>query len=120
MGLGEDKNRESYILIIRSLKLFRFTSHKSTRQLLIFTIAMGVLTKPNHRAQLLFHMLGLSCLGGAIFLQLLVFIDILQRGYFMAVENNPAILSFETLLAAFSAIYFVYMYQRFIRSIKKE
>jgi hypothetical protein len=68
--------------------------------------------------QVLFHTLGLSCLGGAIFLQLLVFTDILQHGYFMAVENNPAILSFEILLTVFSAIYFVYMYQRFIRSMR--
>jgi len=68
--------------------------------------------------QVLFHTLGLSCLGGAIFLQLLVFTDILQHGYFMAVENNPAILSFEILLTVFSATYFVYMYQRFIRSMR--
>jgi hypothetical protein len=68
--------------------------------------------------QALFHTLGLSCLGGAIFLQLLVFTDILQHGYFMAVENNHAILSFEILLTIFSAIYFVYMYQRFIRSMR--
>jgi hypothetical protein len=68
--------------------------------------------------QALFHTFGLSCLGGAIFLQILVFTDILQHGYFMAVENNCAILSFEILLTAFSAIYFAYMYQRFIRSIK--
>jgi hypothetical protein len=84
---------------------------------LIFTINMGVPIKSDHRAQVLFHTLGLSCLGGAIFLQLLVFTDILQHGYFMAVENNPAILSFEILLTAFSAIYFAYMYQRFIRSM---
>lgn len=67
---------------------------------------------------MLFHTLGLSSLGGAIFLQLLVFTDILQHGYFMAVENNPAVLSFEILLTVFSAIYFVYMYQRFIRSVR--
>ncbi|MGA2309512.1 MAG: hypothetical protein ABSG57_08195 [Candidatus Bathyarchaeia archaeon] len=79
---------------------------------------MNFPTRSNHQAQVLFHTLGLSCLGGAIFLQLLVFTDILQHGYFMAVENNPAILSFEILLTFFSAIYFVYMYQRFIRSMR--
>jgi hypothetical protein len=67
---------------------------------------------------MLFHVGGLSCLGGAIFLQLLVFTDILTNGYFMAVEKNPAILSFEILLTAFSAVYFAYIYQRFIRSLR--
>lgn len=71
----------------------------------------------NHRMRVLLHSLGLSCLGGAIFLQILVFTDILQHGYFMAVENNPAILAFEIVLTAFALIYFIYMYQRFIRSI---
>jgi hypothetical protein len=75
-------------------------------------------TKQDRRAQVLFHVLGLSCLGGAIFLQVLVFTDILTNGYFMAVERNPTILSFEVLLTAFSLIYFVYIYQRFIRSIR--
>jgi hypothetical protein len=68
--------------------------------------------------RVLFHTLGLSCLGGAIFLQILVFTDILQHGYFMAMENNPAILIFEIVLTVFALIYFIYMYQRFIRSIK--
>ena len=72
----------------------------------------------NRRIRVLFHSLGLSCLGGAIFLQILVFTDILQHGYFMAVENNPAILAFEIVLTFFALIYFVYMYQRFIRSVR--
>ncbi|MCW3994215.1 MAG: hypothetical protein NWE85_06610 [Candidatus Bathyarchaeota archaeon] len=75
-------------------------------------------TTHDRRIRLLLHSLGLSSLGGAIFLQILVFTDILQHGYFMAVENNPAILTFEILLTAFALIYFIYMYQRFIRSIK--
>ena len=76
------------------------------------------MTALNRKAQVLLHSLGLSCLGGAIFLQILVFTDILQRGYFMAVENNPAILAFEIVLTAFALIYFVFMYQRFLRSIR--
>jgi hypothetical protein len=62
--------------------------------------------------------LGLSCIGGAIFLQVLVFTDIVQHGYFMAVERNPAILTLEVFLTVFSLVYFVYTYFRFIRSIK--
>ena len=75
-------------------------------------------TKLDRRMRVLFHTLGLSCLGGAIFLQILVFTDILQYGYFMAVEKNPAILTLEMLLTTFSLIYFIYIYQRFIRSIR--
>lgn len=75
-------------------------------------------TKPDNRIRVILHTLGLSCLGGAIFLQILVFTDILQNGYFMAVENNPAILLFEIVLTIFASVYFIYMYQRFIRSIK--
>jgi len=75
-------------------------------------------TKLDRRIRVFFHSLGLSCLGGAIFLQILVFMDILQHGYFTAVENNPTILIFEIVLTAFALIYFIYIYQRFIRSIK--
>ena len=81
-------------------------------------MSMKATPKLDHRIRMLFHTLGLSCLGGAIFLQILVFTDILQHGYFMAVENNPAILLFEIVLTTFAFIYFVYIYQRFIRSTK--
>ena len=67
--------------------------------------------------RVLFHTLGLSCLGGAIFLQTLVFSGILQQGYFMAIEKNLTILSFEVVLTVFAIIYFVYIYQRLIRSV---
>jgi len=47
-----------------------------------------------------------------------MFADILQHGYFMAVEQNPAILAFEVVLTGFALIYFIYIYQRLMRSIK--
>jgi hypothetical protein len=72
----------------------------------------------NRRMLVLFHSLGLSCLGGALFLEALVFSDIVQHGYFMAVERNPGILAFEIGLTAFSLAYFVYIYLRFIRSVR--
>lgn len=72
----------------------------------------------SRRMHLLFHSLGLSCLGGAIILQVLVFADISQHGYFMAVERNPVILGFEVVLTAFALAYFVYIYQAFIRSVQ--
>ncbi len=65
-----------------------------------------------------FHSFGLSCLGGAIFLQILVFSDIVSRGYFMAIEQNGLILSFEVGLTAFAAVYFIYIYQRLMKQNK--
>jgi len=70
------------------------------------------------RMRVLFHTLGLSCVGGAIFLQTLVFAGIAQQGYFMAIEQNTTILTFEVALTAFAIIYFVYIYQRLIRSVR--
>ncbi|HVP41649.1 MAG TPA: hypothetical protein VMS95_06825 [Candidatus Krumholzibacteriaceae bacterium] len=66
-----------------------------------------------------FHGLGLSCLAGAVFLQVLVFLDIGQKGYFFAVENNPLVLWTEVGFSGFTATYFGYMYLRFIRSLKR-
>jgi hypothetical protein len=72
----------------------------------------------SRRARIIFHSLGLSCVGGAIFLQILMFSDILQQGYFTAVEQNPTILTFEIALTAFTLIYFIYIYQHLIRAVK--
>lgn len=99
--------------------MYRFITHKSASLLLLFAMMMKATNpKQDRRMQTLFHTLGLSCLGGAIFLQALVFADILQRGRFTAVENNPTILAFEIGLTTFAVIYFVYMYRQFIRSVK--
>jgi hypothetical protein len=65
-----------------------------------------------------FHSFGLSCLGGAIFLQVLVFSDIVAHGYFMAIEHNAVILGLEVCLTAFAAVYFLYIYQRLMRQVK--
>jgi hypothetical protein len=79
---------------------------------------MTTLPTFSRRARALFHTLGLSCLGGAIFLQTLVFADILQHGYFMAVEQNQAVLTFEVVLTGFALVYFIYIYQRLMRSVR--
>ena len=67
---------------------------------------------------MVFHSLGLSCLGGAIFLQILVFSDILQQGYFRAVEANLGILVAELVISAFALVYFLYIYRRLIGQVK--
>lgn len=74
--------------------------------------------KLDQRLLLLVHSLGFSAIGGAIFLQILTFYDIANRGYFLAVENNKAILATELVLTAFTLVYFVYLYQRFVRSMR--
>ncbi len=66
--------------------------------------------------RLVFHSLGLSCLGGAVFLQILVFKDIVQQGYFVGIENNPIILQLEVALTVFALIYLIHLYVSKIRS----
>ena len=68
------------------------------------------------RMRLIFHSLGLSCLGGAVFLQILVFKDIVQQGYFMGIEKNPVILQLEVALTVFAVIYLVHLYISKIRA----
>ena len=77
---------------------------------------MTIDPKLNRTISLIINSLGLSCLGGAIFLQILVFSDILVQGYFRAVETNPAILMLEITLTAFTAGYFLYLYQKVIKT----
>jgi hypothetical protein len=72
----------------------------------------------NRKIWLAFHGLGLSCVGGAIFLQIIMFASILYKGYFWAVEASITILSVEIVLTAFALIYFIFIYQRIIRSVK--
>ena len=67
--------------------------------------------------RLIFHSLGLSCLGGAVFLQILVFKDIVQQGYFVGIEKNPVILQLEVALTVFAVIYLVHLYISKIRAI---
>ena len=77
---------------------------------------MTIDPKLNRTISLIINSIGLSCLGGAIFLQILVFSNILMQGYFRAVETNTSILMLEVTLTGFTAIYFLYIYQRVIRT----
>ena len=88
----------------------------STTKKLISNIQLRLNKNVSKRIQMLFNSLGFSCIGGSIFLQILVFYDIVDHGYFMAIENNPVILYFEILMTSIAVVYFVYIYQRFIRS----
>ena len=77
---------------------------------------MTIDPKLNRTISLIINSLGLSCLGGAIFLQILVFSNILMQGYFRAVEANPVILMLELTLTVFTAGYFLYLYQKVIKT----
>jgi len=76
------------------------------------------MSKAPLRLRFLFHSLGLGCISSAILLQMLVFWEISQTGIFKATEQNQTILSFEVFLAFFALIYFVYLYQKLVRSIR--
>jgi len=52
-----------------------------------------------------------------VFLQILVFKDILQQGYFMGIERNPLILQFEVALTIFAVIYLIHLYVSKIRGL---
>ena len=80
---------------------------------------MTLSPKLHHVIILMINTFGLSCLGAAIFLQILVFSDILTQGYFRAVETNPTILTLEITLTAFTAIYFLYLYQKVLHASLK-
>lgn len=74
------------------------------------------------KLRILFHVVGLSCLSGSVFLQCFVFFDIISHGYFLAVERNLGILSFEITLTVFGTLYFIFLWKRFVTlvwSVKK-
>ena len=77
---------------------------------------MTIDAKLNRTISRIINSLGLSCLGGAIFLQVLVFSNILMQGYFRAVETNSVILMLELTLTVFTAGYFLYLYQKVIKT----
>jgi len=76
---------------------------------------MTIDPKLSRTISLIINSLGLSCLAGAIFLQILVFSNILMQGYFRAVETNITILILEVTLTVFTAGYFLYLYQKIIK-----
>jgi hypothetical protein len=65
--------------------------------------------------RLIFHCAGLCCLGGVVFLSLLVFFDIFTQGYFHAVETNFWVRLSELFLAFFASIYYFFLYLKFLK-----
>ena len=66
----------------------------------------------------LVHTVGLSCLFGAVLLEVLTFWGIAMEGFFLAVEGNSLILGFEVGLTVCGVCYLVFLWLRFLHSIK--
>jgi hypothetical protein len=73
-------------------------------------------TRENFRLRIVFHCLGISVLGAALFLQSSVLSGIFTQGYFVGVEKNPIVLYSEMFLTAMAFAYLVYLLWRFVIS----
>jgi ABC-type multidrug transport system permease subunit len=65
--------------------------------------------KPGVTLKIFFHVSGLSCLGGAVFLGLLVFFDVMISGSFHGVELNPIISLSEFFVMLYAAVYLTFL-----------
>ena len=81
-----------------------------------YSIPKQISFRIDQKWQMIIHCLGLSSLGGALFLQSVVFTSILAHGYFQGIEQNSSILFSEIALTVFAVAYFVYLYANFIIS----
>ena len=59
--------------------------------------------------KILFHIVGLSCLAGAVFLGLLVFFDINIAGGFYGIEVNHLMSSIEFFCMLYAAAYLTFL-----------
>jgi hypothetical protein len=59
--------------------------------------------------KIFFHISGLSCLGGAVFLGLLVFYDVSILGSFYGVEFNPLVSFLEFFIMLYAAGYLTFL-----------
>ena len=65
----------------------------------------------------IFEFLGLLAIGGALFLEFLIFFSIITTGVFMAVEPNKLILVFEFYMAILGLIFYAYLWKAFFKEI---
>ena len=55
------------------------------------------------------HGIGLSCITGAVFLQLLIFMEIFTHGSFTGIETNIVILTLEMAITVYCIVYLLYL-----------
>jgi hypothetical protein len=67
------------------------------------------------KSKVFLHTFGLSTLAGAVFLEGLVFFDIVTSGVFVACEHNIYILTSEVVLSGVSFMYFGYLWFRLLK-----
>ena len=76
--------------------------------------------KPDEHAfglRLAFHIIGIGCLAGSVFLQFLVFLKIDFQGAFLGIERNALILNSEIGITVFCAFYLLYVSFSSIRAL---
>ena len=96
--------------------LMRRSQLFSVLSVISFLSKSGLVLRKNFKLRLFFHCLGLSGLGGAIFLQSLVFSGVVAHGIFMGVEHNIVMLYSELFLTVLAITYLGYLFWRFIIS----
>lgn len=69
--------------------------------------------------KVLFHALGLACIGGSVFLSVLIFTDIIKQGFFFGYEPNKLILYIEYMLVAFTVFYYLLLAKEYLFGGKK-
>ena len=62
-----------------------------------------------------FHILGLSCLGSAVFLMVYVFYHVVLYGGIICVESNLFIVGVETGMTVLAVVYFGYIFGKTLR-----
>ena len=62
--------------------------------------------------KILFHIVGLSCLAGSVFLGLLVFYDVNITGVFYGIETNHILSSIEFFFMIYAALYLTFLASR--------
>lgn len=70
--------------------------------------------------RVLLHIWCLTCLGGAVFLELLVLLGIAVHGALLCAEPNRAVLIIEVASALFSLAYFVWLARRTLKRLAEE
>jgi len=77
-------------------------------------VAASHLPGISRKLKILLHIIGLSTIGSALFLQTLVCTSIIKNGYFRGFEQNQAVIITELALTFFGIVYFAVFYVRFI------
>ena len=72
------------------------------------------------KPKIMFHLVGLASLAGAVFLTLLTLYTIAYYGYVKAIEPNQLILIGEIYFAIYSGFYISYLFLNFFRQAVKQ